>query len=732
MTIIKVAVKGIKNVVEVNEMKRLVALLALALLCCLVLAQTETWLNYSPGQRCNSLALDGDLVWIGTTGGLACYNRASQTVEVFNHANSGLPSNRISCVGVDPAGVKWICISHGPLVRFDGNAMQSFSPGFWYLNFTSIAVAGVNDIWLGTELGGLVHFDGANFTQYTGYTSNQVNPNAFDVQLDSMGRVWFSNHDGTSLIGELVCWDGANWSYLRHPQPQSAYSCATAFDIDDNGHFWIGTNQFGVFHYDGAAWTQYSEDNSQLQGRYVLSLAERNGWVWIGTEEGLNVFTGSVWAIYNNTTTPSMLSNDVWDIVFDDIDSSWFATGQGLMRKLGTLWMPINTSNTILSANRVNAQLQTADGTQWFGTYDGLVSFDGQNWERTNLPADDQEVVDLALDGAGNLWLALRNGGVMKYEGDDIMVYNTGNSTLPSNNCKALAIDSQNRIWLATFAQGLCRLEGNTWTVWNTSNSLLPTNYLTMVEVDPLDNIWVNAARNNYEPWALIRISGDIWTPYVYDPAVPGLTTFWVNDMQYRDGCWWFATSDGLAKLEDETWTIYNGDYCQLPSFNFRSLVFDAQGCLWIATLSHGIVRFHEGSFSTWQNADSGLASDQCNYIHLDSQGRKWMGHQYDGVSVFSGGDVEVAEEGLPIDSQTLRICPNPFSDRVCLTMDQLRGGAKVSLFNLRGQLLRQWELPSGMKPELDLGTEGLASGVYIWQLETDQGIQRAKGLKIR
>jgi ligand-binding sensor domain-containing protein len=716
-------------------MRRHMAFLALILLSSAVTAQTYEWLNYSPGQRCNSVALDGEMVWIGTTGGLACYHRSTQTMEFINHANSDLPSNRISCVAVDPAGVKWICISHGPLVRYDGNSMQSFTPGFWYVNFNSIAIAGVNDIWLGTELGGLVHFDGANFIQYTGYTSNPDTPNAYDVQLDSLGRVWFSNHDGTSLTGELVCWDGANWSYLSHPQPPPSYSCATAFAIGANGDFWIGTNQFGVFHYDGENWTQYTEDNSQLQGRYVLSLAEKDGWVWIGTEDGLNVFTGSAWAIYNTSTTPSMLSNHVWDIVFDDTDSSWFATSQGLMRKLGTLWICINTSNTILSANRVNTQLQTMDGTQWFGTYDGLISFDGQNWNLIDLPADDLEVVDLATDSTGNIWLATRYSGILKYDGTAFTVYNTANSALPSNNCKALAIDSQNRIWVATVAHGLGRLEGDTWTVWNTLSSLLPTNYLTMVEVDPMDNVWVNAARNNYEPWALIRISGEIWTPYVYDPEVPGLTTFWVNDMQYRHCCWWFATGDGLAKLENEVWTVYNEDYCQLPSFNFQNLAFDAQGRLWLATLSHGIACFHEGAFNTWQNEDSGLASDQCNYIYLDSQGRKWMGHQYDGVSVFSGGDVGVEAEELPKPEFALQVWPNPFSDRVWLNLNQPRSRATVSLFNLKGQLLHRWELPAGMKPALELEAEvlgGLASGIYIWQVETDQGIQRAKGLKIR
>lgn len=716
-------------------MNRLATFAILALLCCGLCAQSEQWLNFGPGQRCHSIAMEGDYAWIATSGGLARYHRQQHTVEFFNHANSGLPSNRVWRVGVDPAGVKWICIYFGALVRFDGNTWQSFYPDFFYNTFTSIAVAGIDDIWLGTETGGLVHFDGENFSQYTDYTTNTSTPNAYAVTLDNAGRVWFSNHDGFSLIGELVCWDGIAWSYLNHPQQPGAYSCATAIAFDADNNPWIGTNRFGVFHYDGSNWTQYTRDNSQMQGRYVYSVAvQSNCWVLIATEEGLNCFTGSIWSIYNTSTTP-MLSNYVWDIAFDDQFTTWLATDLGAMRHMGTMWLQINTSNTALTDKRVNAQLQTPDGTQWFGSYDGLFSFDGLNWELHISPANDQEIIALDLDSAGNIWFATRYSGVFKFDGNNFTAYTYDNSSLPANSCRSLAIDSQDRVWIATRAHGLCCLDGDAWTVWNTSNSLLPTNYLTMVEVDELDNVWVNAARNTTEPWALIKITDGNWTFYVYDPLIPGLNTFWVHDMKYLDGSWWFATSDGIARLSGDTWTIYNEDYFPLPSYNFRSLAFDSQGCLWAATLSNGIARFHDKVFTTYMMSDSGIACNSANYLYIDSQDWKWAGHNYDGVSVLIGGGVPVIEEEVPSLEQAFRVWPNPFADRVSFHLDQPRGEVKISLYNLRGQRVGIWDLPASSEMQLDLeekGLSGLPSGIWLWQAETGNKVYRARSLRIK
>jgi ligand-binding sensor domain-containing protein len=715
-------------------MYRTVALVALALQICGLSAQYADWVNYTPGQRCNSIAMENNYAWIATTGGLVRYDRQIQQKQFFNHANSGLPNNRATCVGVDPEGVKWICTYFGPLTRYDGSTWQSFYPAFWYNSFNSIAVAGVNDIWLGTEVGGLVHFDGTSFTQYTGYTDNPTIASAHAVTLDNLGRVWFSNYDGVSICGELVCWDGEGWSYLNHPEYQTAYSAAVAFAFDADNHIWIGTNTQGVFFYDGVNWTQYTEDNSQLLGQrvYSISVAPNSSYVYIGTEEGLTLYTGTYWAYYN-TNTGSLSSNYVWDICFDEISSGWFATSDGVRRHLGTLWSQIDTSNSGLTAKPYNDQVQTQDGVHWIAGFDGLFRFDGQTWSKLTIPGSDQEILDIDLDSSGTLWMATRYSGVIAYDGTAFTDYTFSNSSLPGNNIRSLAVDSQDRVWIAMQSLGLCRFDQGEWTVWDTSNSLLPTNYLTMVEIDPFDNVWVNACRNTTEPAALIRISGDTWTLFQYDPDNPTIPTIWINDMKYRDGMWWFATSAGLSRYDGSTWAIYYDDY-DANDNNFRRLAFDADGALWLTTGTVGIRRFHNEEFASWTMSGSGIASNSVNYIYIDGQGQKWIGHQYDGISVFSGGEVPVEDPILP-PARSMSVWPNPFADTITFSLPESRGKARISLYNLRGQKTGEWLMPVKEKLTLDLRAEiprGLANGVWLWKVETPDGVRWARSLHVK
>ena len=55
---------------------------------------------------------------------------------------------------------------------------------------------------------------------------------------------------------------------------------------------WIGSGQFGAFHYDGQGWTQYL-GKGRFDAHSVYSLTEaRDGSIWAATERGFSHFDG--------------------------------------------------------------------------------------------------------------------------------------------------------------------------------------------------------------------------------------------------------------------------------------------------------------------------------------------------------------------------------------------------------------------------------------------------------
>lgn len=715
-------------------MRRTALFLILILACAGLAAQQTEWVNYTPGISSYCTAVDGAYLWVATNGGLTKLHRNSLAMEYLNHANSGLTSNSVSRVAVAPNGVKWLFSYQGPLLRYDGDSWQSFYPSFAFYRFNSIAIAGDNDIWLGSDSGGLVHFDGAAFTQFNGWTDDPA-PHAKCVTLDNLNRVWFSNNDGLSLIGELVCWDGANWIHLNHPEFPGAYSTSTAIAFDVNNHIWIGTFDEGLFFYDGANWTNYTDTNSGLQGHFIYSLAVHpNGGVWLSTNAGINRFFGGNWTLYSTANTP-MLSNSVTSIRFDDQNVAWFTGPEGLNRLQLDVMQVLDTASCPLTTQPVYDQLQTPDGTHWFASYTGLFRLANGIWSRLTIPGSQQQLRSLDQDSQGNLWLAARYDGVIKYDGTSFTQYTSQNSPLPTDEIKSVAVDAQDRVWIASSSSGLYRLQGTTWYTWTTANSALPTNQLTMVEVDELDNVWVNAYDSLDEYHGLVRIAEDYWTIYPYYDNLPdtGLPSPWVRDVKHHNGGIWIATASGVARLEGDQWTYYDTDNCAIPSNNVVRLDFDEYGNLWLATLSEGIARFANGVWTTYDVSNSGLGSDMDMYLYIDSQDNKWVGHYRDGVSRFSGGGVPVSDPMVPPAELSVRAWPNPFSSRVTFSLPEAKGRVEIGLYNLRGQLLRQWGMPARSELSLDLAASfpgGLPSGIWLWKVRSGEQEYRLKTLK--
>lgn len=114
--------------------------------------------------------------------------------------------------------------------------------------------------------------------------------------------------------------------------------------------------------------------------------------------------------------------------------------------------------------------------------------------------------------------------------------------------------------------------------------------------------------------WAQYRF--DQWTT---DNGLPQNT---VRDMvQTQDGYIWIATLGGLARFDGKRFTVFSKvTQPEMRSNRFTVLHEDRAGQLWIGSEEGGLLRYHNGTFTSWTNKD-GLPGNCIDHIDEDEAG---------------------------------------------------------------------------------------------------------------
>jgi hypothetical protein len=234
------------------------------------------------------------------------------------------------------------------------------------------------------------------------------------IAIDGQGNKWI----GTWRGGGLVKFDGVNWTVYNTSNSGLPYNWVNAIAIDGQGNKWIGTG-WGLAKFDGVNWTVYKTSNSGLPGDWVWAIAiDGQGNKWIGTDGGgLAKFDGVNWTVYN-TSNSGLPSDYITAIAIDSLGNKWIGTGGGLVKFDRFRMTVYNTSNSGLPDNSVSAIAIDGQGNKWIGTRGGLAKFDGVNWtvyNRSNSGSPSNWVYAIAIDGGGNKWIGTDGGGLAVY-----------------------------------------------------------------------------------------------------------------------------------------------------------------------------------------------------------------------------------------------------------------------------------------------------------------------------
>ncbi len=169
-------------------------------------------------------------VWLATEGGLAHYDQGQW--QHWNHQDG---------LGADYEKVKAdIRFANDPARVSSHHAMQKKEQGLEGVNIAynpnyivALWVADDGSVWVGTWGGGLGHFDGKTWTNYTvadGLPANHI----FMLHGDDQGNLWIGTSNGLSRF------DGK--TFRNYGVADGLFSANVfSMDIDADGEFWIGS-----------------------------------------------------------------------------------------------------------------------------------------------------------------------------------------------------------------------------------------------------------------------------------------------------------------------------------------------------------------------------------------------------------------------------------------------------------------------------------------------------------
>jgi len=407
------------------------------------------------------------------------------------------------------------------------------------------------------------------------------------------------------------------------------------------------------------------------QSSVTCILQDTSGFMWFGTQDGLNRFDGYNFKIFKNISSDStsLTENFIFSIYEDQSGILYIETQSGTFHKYNSRlesFQIVNKDNINLNGAKVNtvgAFLKESSGVVWTG---GLGRGTGLNRLDTNTgkstlykhdPSDpnslsDDKVYSVLRDRSGNLWVATYNGldRLDETTGKFIHYRNDPNNlnNLSDNWVWPLFEDSRGFLWIGTVRGGLNRFDPKTNTFIHFKNdpndpTSINDNFVFSIYEDRSGLIWIGTNLNgiNY-----FNPSTQAFEHYKHNPDNKNSLS---DDVVFsllvdRNGNYWIGTkSGGLNKFDynKKVFTHYLSNSSNPNSIinnSVQSLLEDKFGNIWIGSYSSGLDAFDPNSnkFTHYAHNPSDPNSLTDNRIYAlaeDNHGNIWIGTYAGGIN---------------------------------------------------------------------------------------------------
>lgn len=196
---------------------------------------------------------------------------------------------------------------------------------------------------------------------------------------------------------------------------------------------------------------------------------------------------------------------------------------------------------------------------------------------------DGYQIQSIAFDSKGNAWISTYKQGLIKYNSNETIVFDSTNSLITSKTrLLDIAIDSKDNIWIGSY-EGLIKYDGNNFTTFNSSNSPITSDFIWHIAIDSKDNIWISCIED------LVKYDGSSFIVYPLANYLPENMIQAIHGMAVdKEGNIWLTLSYhiyecNLIKIVDGTFTVYSKNELGFSPYYLGGIAFNSENHPYIA-----------------------------------------------------------------------------------------------------------------------------------------------------
>lgn len=530
----------------------------------------------------------------------------SETFVTTNwNSNNGLPQNTVNRICQDKNGIIWMA-TYGGLVRFDGTKFKTFSvknhPELSSDRIYNIYADSKNQLWISSELGKILVYDGRKFHDLTyKFRSNFNVVNNFAE--DSRGNIYIKT-DST-----LYYYLNGKASTVKFPRENKLIDNLMLYE----------TAPF--LRNDSLFVSSYGTLSLVYNGKVVKTiLTNKNTYL----NYSLNINKAGYWYISGNTlyfsktfeglpSAKPLFQNISFSRVYVTDSAVLASSLNGGIHKINNDF----TVETLFPLNQIPASYRTtffidSENSWWIGTELNGVYYIKKKFLYTlnkSHGLEETNTYPIFKSSTGSIWVG-QNPGISKIEKGKVINVSKGIFAAPPV-VWGITEDKEKNIWLASNGGGILKVSGSKFESLTPKLQKEAGLHFFSIYKDSKDRIWTGS---------IGRLTKYENNKFSFYSPLDNKKNIYRNILEDKDGSLWLASDMGLIHYANNKFKLIDS----INAKSARALYLDRKNRLWIGTYGNGIRVKINNKFYSLRFKD-GLYSDIVSAIVEDFKGNFWF-----------------------------------------------------------------------------------------------------------